>query len=103
MTFAEQTPYYVSSATDDSVLIAIDPKIHDGYVEWFDSVRDRMFEVVNVKRDGEVIEVETPRATYRFQPMTLELYDRFIKDKVDGKPSFYSTEQVRSFYQAFPR
>lgn len=103
MGFLAKVPYYVSSPTDDSVLIALDPKLTERYVEWFDSVRDRMFEVVKVNEQGQVIIVETERGTFKFEPMTIELYERHIKRKVDGQPAFYSTEQVRSFYQAFPR
>lgn len=103
MGFVQGVPYFVESDGDDTVLIALDPKLNGRYVEWFDTLRDRMFEVVKMNDDGDAVTVDTPRAAYTFKPLTLELYDRFVKRVVDGQPAFYSTEQVRSFYQGFPR
>ena len=66
MAFEEGTTYYVSSEEDDTVLLAIDAKITDNGVDWFDTVRDRAFPIESIQTEGRVITVRTADATYRF-------------------------------------
>ena len=100
--FNEGVVYWVHSDDDDTVLVAIGPVIRDGYLEWFDTVRDRCFEAGEVTRDGEAIIVGTPEATYRFDVLTVEVYQRHIESNVAGSPRLFDTEQVQAFYREFP-
>ncbi len=93
------TVYLVESAEDQTVLVAVFPRLSSRGVEWFDSVRDRGFRVESVERDGDAVAVKTPNATYRFTPLTIDLYRARVQRRVSGKPAFSSTESVQRYYR----
>lgn len=95
--------YLVESPEDGSVMLALDAKIHDGLIEWFDTTRDRAFELRRVTDEPDGVSVETERARYRLRRLTLELYDRHVREHVTGHPPFATTESLQTFYRAFPR
>ena len=95
------TTYLVQSDEDRSVLVALWPKLDGKRLEWFDTVRDRGFHVQSSSRDADKVEVKTARATYRFRPLTAELYRDFVQSKVDGRPELPTNEDVQAFYQQF--
>jgi hypothetical protein len=97
------TIYLVESDEEPSVLIAIDAKIERRYVGWFDTVRDRLFKVEAVEDEGEIVRVKSPRGTFRFRPLTIELYDEKVRARVTGRPRFGSTAEVQRYYRALPR
>lgn len=80
--------FYVSSDTDDSVLIGIDLKVdfNEKVISWFDTVKDRVMELEDVisrnpnhfvfKRRGQ------ENGTYVFVPLTLEIYNKKVKNKI---------------------
>lgn len=95
--------YLVRSDEDHTVLLALDAKVTPRGVEWFDTVRDRGFVAQSVDADGEELIVRTARATYRFTPLTIELYRERVKGRVDGQRDFASTDALQRFYRRFPR
>jgi hypothetical protein len=95
--------YLVESPEDRAALLAIGPQLADKRVRWHDSVRHRSFPVVEARAAGPQVIVKTPRATYRFRPLTLELYDARVRRRVAGAPRFGSTAEVQAHYLATPR
>ncbi len=93
------TVYLVQSAEDRTVLLAVFPQLTERGVEWFDTARDRGFVVTSVGRDGDVVSVTTANATYRFTPLTLELYKSHVRKRVDGRPMFSSIEALQRHYR----
>lgn len=98
-TFEPGGVYWVESAEDPTVLLAINPRVTErGYVEWYDSVRDRIFPVVETRTDGEVIVVVSKKASFRFLPLTLERYRSQVRHRVQGALDFSDDESLRRFY-----
>ncbi len=92
--------YFVESDHDPTALLARRAGIDDGWLHWDDTNRDRVHRVGDVKQDGELITVQTDRGlVYRFQPLTKEIYDEKVREKVELSPSFGSTEELREFYR----
>lgn len=102
-TLDPQVAYYVESRQDRSALIALDAKLTDTEVEWCDTIRDRGFPVEAVTEDDDAIVVRTPRATYRFRPLSLDLYRQKVRLRVDGEPDFSTTEALQRYYQRLTR
>lgn len=102
MKLQPDTVYFVESPEDDTVLLAMDAKLGE-YVEWFDSVRDRCFDVQDVEEDDDLLTVKTERATYGFRTLTVELYNERVIGMVSGHPSFGTTAEVQRFYRDYPR
>lgn len=103
MALHPDTVYLVDSPEDASVMLALDAKVHDGIIEWFDTARDRAFELEEVVDEPDGVRAQTERARYRLRRLTLELYEQHVKDLVTGHPHFASTESLQAFYRAFPR
>jgi len=104
MSFQRRLPervYYVASPTDATVLVAMDVQIEDGYVKWFDTVKERMMKLGRVVEDTQrdfTFEREGG-GVYSFTPLTIELYEQEIKHRV-ARPlmSYNSLEDIlRSF------
>jgi hypothetical protein len=98
--------YFVTSDLDPSVLLAIAHRVVKAggrrVFEWNDSVRWRAVEVHRyiTNRPGKTIEfVSTRGATYTFVPLTLARYVEHVQPKVEGLPSFSSTEALQAFYE----
>ena len=68
-----------------------------------DTVRDRAFEPQAYTEADDSIRFETERARYELKKLTVELYYDRVIDKVDGHPTFGSTDEVQQFYREFPR
>lgn len=95
--------YYVESDRDDTVLLALDAKQSRYGIEWFDTVRDRLFLPVKLEETADTLSFSTGGARYTLQKLTLELYQHKVGPKVDGHRVFADTESVQRFYQQFPR
>ena len=95
--------YLVESEQDDSVLLAMDLKCTDAMVEWFDSVRDRAFEVISTNEEENSLHVKTDASEYRFRLLSLDAYRAHVQDKVVGQPHFSSTDEVQAYYRAYVR
>jgi hypothetical protein len=95
--------YFVESPNDDTVLLAIDVRLDEGQVEWFDTVRDRAFPVRACRETRDGVFVVTDHTEFRFRPLTLELYNERVIAQVTGHRSFGSTEELQRYYADFPR
>lgn len=81
--------FYVSSENDDSVLVAVSPRITlNRYISWFDLSRNRKMKIKDIVQkdesklcfqrqmnDGSII-------TYLMIPITLDLYNLHIKNRL---------------------
>ena len=94
--------YLVESDEDPGALIAMYASVTDRGVEWFDASRDRGFRALDVVSHDGVVEVTTPKAVYRFTPMSVELYREKVRHRVTGQPDFETTEALRRHYRALP-
>ena len=95
--------YLVQSDQDDTVLLAMDLKCSKELVEWFDSSRDRAFELVSMQETDEMLIVQTEAAEYRFRFMSLDAYRAHAQDKLVGQPIFNTTPELQAYYQSFMR
>jgi len=103
MKLEPDTIYLVESPEDDTVLLALDAKLQDGLVEWFDTSRDRAFEVVSTEDTEESLRVQTEATTYTFRRLTLDLYKLSVASKVVGQQIFGSTAELQAHYRNFVR
>ncbi|MBI4815583.1 MAG: hypothetical protein HY791_04975 [Deltaproteobacteria bacterium] len=103
MSLKKGLTYLVESPEDSSVLLALDARVHDGLIDWFDTVRDRAFPIKSSKDQPDGLEVVTERATYRFKRLTKDLYDSTVVAKVTGSRPFATTEELQEFYRKFSR
>ena len=98
--------YYVHSPEDKTVLVAIDVKISDGKIQWFDTTQERLMSFAEIKdahEDGTFSFDRTEEeggATYYFEPMSLEIFEDNVKDTLIIPEDFTDEE---SLIQAFER
>lgn len=86
--------------------IAIRPTITESIVEWADTSKGRTLnlgEVKNLKSFGEtppeVIDITTQEGQHiKLVKLTLEIYNKKVKKRVIGSPSFNSDEALQKFY-----
>jgi hypothetical protein len=92
--------YYVESDVDPTALIARHAGVDDGWLHWDDTNRDRLRHALSVEvlEDGVAVMTEN-NVRYVFRPLTLELYDTYVKAKVELSPSFPTTEDLVEFYR----
>ena len=95
--------YLVESDEDPTVLLAIEARITENGAEWFDSVRDRCVGVEGIEAKPGLVIVNGERATYRFRPLTLALYNQHVISHVAGNPSFGNDGELNDFYRRYPR
>jgi hypothetical protein len=98
--------YFVTSDLDDSVLLAIATRRSAApngrsVFEWNDSARWRAVEAERFDaHTAERIDFRSTRgARYTFVLLTLDRYVRHVQPKVDGHPSFASTDALQDFYE----
>lgn len=95
--------YFVSSDKDDTVLVAMDVAISDGYVRWFDTVKERTMKIGEILRDDSqafiFVRSDYPESpSYEFRPMTLELYRDKVKSKlIAGKDFSNEADMIDGF------
>ncbi|KKS44456.1 hypothetical protein A2567_00275 [Candidatus Azambacteria bacterium RIFOXYD1_FULL_42_11] len=97
--------YYMSSPDDDTVLIALDIKISDyGFIEWFDTIKDRIMRVGEIidnnsehfvfqRNDGQT------KSTYTLIPMTIDIYNDKIKNKILIPKEFATKEKMLTAFE----
>ncbi|MFO0726234.1 MAG: hypothetical protein U1E65_20790 [Myxococcota bacterium] len=96
--------YYVESDADDTVLLALDVKRTAHGIEWFDTVRDRVFRPLELEDTAEALKFRTAAGpTYTLRKLTAELYTKRVAGKVDGHRAFVDTEALQRFYRQYPR
>ena len=93
--------YYVESSskdnrTDDTVLVAIDVKIRENYIEWFDTEKHRQFLATNTDLgDDGSISFTNPKSgmSYQLTPLTLDTYNANVKNHMYGSSLNFNTEE----------
>ena len=106
--------YYVESPDDDTVLVGMDVTIVRYrkeeelfyIVNWWDSTpHERRIGASQIKIEGEFFAFkridEEGGQTYYFRPMTLEIYNAKVKDRLIGKKDFENeTDMINAFLVA---
>lgn len=103
MVLKADVTYLIENAKDPGALIALDAKVENGYLQWFDTSHDRAQPALSVTDVGDDTVVETPNGTYTLKPMTVELYEQKVQPYVTGNKRFISDIELQAFYSAFPR
>lgn len=98
--------YYVQSDRDPTVLVAMDVWLLGNSISWFDTVKERLMH-------GQVLE-KTPQRfafrrtadgggqTYSFVPLTLEIYNSSVKDRLPAGRDFDDEQaMVDAFLRSF--
>ncbi len=92
--------YYVTCESDSTVLIAMDVRVQDKYIVWFDTVKERTMEISRIieenndkfvferKNDSENIDI------YTFVPLTLDIFNEKIKPRFPERPGFETEQEM---------
>jgi hypothetical protein len=105
--------YFVESPDDDSVRLAMDLRIEESskglpVISRSDTTRRRVFEVFEFKTPVRELSRPEPDQVqftsmsgrlYRLRPLTLRLYNDFVRETVEGQPVFSSDAEVQRFYR----
>ena len=97
--------YYVESLGDLTVCVAMDVKVLDDRITWFDTVKDRGMHIEKVidSNPGHFVFIrkgaEHPQ-TYTFLPMTLELYEAKVKPHLINGSDFETIEDLEAAFEA---
>lgn len=99
--------YYVESADDSAVLVAMQVTLMsrgDGTytISWLDTIKDRGMRASSIWREGESFAFRRVDSeggqTYRFTPMTLEIYEEKVRENLIAGQHF---DDLESLYQTF--
>jgi hypothetical protein len=105
--------YFVDSPDDTSVRLAMEVGLSTSpkggpVITWSDTARRRAFEVFEFQTPMSKLQTANPdeiRFTsmagrmYRLKPLTLRLYNDFVRETVQGQPVFSSDAEVQRFYR----
>ena len=96
--------YLVSCPEDSTVLVAIDVSIKDGYITWFDTVKERVMKIGEITIDNDEIFVFTRgdqegNPSYELRPLTLELYEETVKPKLNNAQDFSKEEDMFAAFE----
>ncbi len=90
--------YYVTSSTDETVLLAIDPIMDNDTITWFDTNKERIKPILKIIDDSEEKfcfvthdGLETSDQ-YVFTPLTVDLYEQHVKQHLKD-PHPYQNER----------
>jgi hypothetical protein len=95
--------YYVECPGDNTVNIAMDVRVHNDRITWFDTIKERNMRIqqltdpslnhfVFVRGDGD------PGRIYTFVPMTLDIYNAKVKSRlVNGKEFLEEADLLAAF------
>ena len=86
--------------------VAIRPEIFESKVHWLDTSRGVILELGQIdnmdtldETPPEVIEITTQKGYHiRLKKLTLDIYNKSVKSRVMGSPSFKSDKDVQNFY-----
>ncbi len=96
--------YFISSPEDETVLIGMEVTLRGDYLEWFDTTRERIMRVSDIKESsiGYVVKVpiDNEVRTYTFTPLTLELYNLHVRDKLLAGKDFTDIESLHTAIEA---
>lgn len=81
--------YYVESPTDKTVLVGIDVEVvergGEKYVTWHDTAHERMMKAVEIQQKDDYFAFRRDNGNeYYFEPMTCNIYNEKVKDKLNG-------------------
>ena len=93
--------YYVTSSQDQTVLLALEVKIRDNLIQWFDTVKDRMMKIgkIIVEDDSRFVFERSANeggGNYIFVPLTLEIYREKVKNRLLAGRDFNNDEELFS-------
>lgn len=91
--------YFVESAADDTVRIALDVTNDGTYVRWFDTIKERIMKIekiVDENLEHFVFEraKDEGNGTYTFVPMTLEIFRAKVKQHILIPQDFKNEETM---------
>jgi hypothetical protein len=96
--FQENGIYFVESAEDNSVLIAIDPSYsqENNTVQWFDTKKARLKKVANIMEISpeKITFQDSEGSTYSFQTMTFELFNEKVKDQMSNVGDYKNQKEM---------
>ena len=100
--FLSKEVYYVECENDDTVLVAVRPRIQTDagrqYFAWYDTCHERMMRAIDIKNEDGIISFMRDDAggnrAYRFTPMTLEIYNDKVKKKLIAGRDFDNINQL---------
>lgn len=89
--------YYVESANDPSVLLALDARLgNDGTLWWFDTRKERIMKIGRITEDtAEKFAFEREGGgEYVFVPLTLKRYEESVRSRLVKPRSFEREEDL---------
>ena len=90
--------YYVESDQDESVLVGINVQIRGEWISWFDTVKERVMRGKMLENSLECLSFRRDEddggQTYSFTPMTLDIYNSSVKNKLVGRPEFSNQQAM---------
>ncbi len=100
-----ESVYYIESPNDGTVLIAINVRVqynvdaeNRAVVSWFDTVRGRSMLAVDIYKNGSKFAFERDESEgggfYLFTPMSLEIYNKKIKEHLVAAGSFENNDDL---------
>lgn len=98
--------YYVTSDSDDSVLVGMDVQRTGPWMSWFDTVKERrmMAEAILDKNPEHYVFKRTAQEgghTYSFVPMSLDIYNASVKSRIfNGREFADEQSMVKAFLEA---
>lgn len=97
--------YYVESAKDCTVLVAIDVKLFDDHrIQWFDTNKDRNMKIGKISENNDTVfefqrDENEGGGTYRFTRMTLDVFRNNVKNKLYAKEDVSTEEELINKFQ----
>lgn len=102
----ESRVYFVSSEKDKTVLLAMDVKIDENEktIGWFDTVKERLmyYEFIVDPNDNHFVFQRSEKEggdTYIFIPLSLEIYNKKVKNRILIPKDFESEEDMLKIFE----
>lgn len=96
--------FFVGSKIDKTVLIAIKPYYQHIYrtIYWWDTNKERskiIAKVISSGEKGEFYFLDAQNIDYRFLPMTLDIYNKFVKARLFNGKDFKTINELSDFFE----
>lgn len=93
--------YLIESPTDKTVLYGLDIRISKETITWFDGTKDRVMYLKTITDNDPnhfsfQIEGENGHNVYTLTPLSLETYNKFVKNHLVNPPEFHDEENMLS-------
>ena len=90
--------HHVFSLEDDTVLVALDVKLRDNEIEWFDTTKERRMAVKKIIEDSPdrfaFERADGKGGAYLFRPLTLDLYRKHVQKSLLAQKDFATEEEM---------